>query len=441
MKRTIMNELLIWKSKSNRKPLILQGARQVGKTWIMKEFGQQYYKYVAYVNMEHNIHMEESFKKDFDVERILEDIGIETNVKIIPGETLIILDEVQEIPLALSCLKYFYENKPEYHLIVAGSLLGVAMNKGISYPVGKVNLMTLYPLSFKEFLEALGEDKLAEFVDKPLSDKNIAFREKYIGYLKKYYYIGGMPEAVLTYIQEKDYSEVRAVQKEILRLYENDFSKHIDNKTELERTRMVWNSIPMQLAKENKKFFFGKIKKGARSSDFEVSIQWLIDCGLIYKVYCVKKPGMPLKAYTEFSAYKLFMLDVGLLGAMSELDAVSLLEGNQIFVEFKGAMAEQYVHQQIVSITPYVPYYYSNVKSRNEIDFLLQIKSFIVPIEVKAEENLRSKSLKAFVDKFESKPAIRLSMSGYREQDWLINIPLWNVSGLTDTELYAAEKI
>ena len=441
MKRTIMNELLIWKSKSNRKPLILQGARQVGKTWIMKEFGQQYYKYVAYVNMEHNIHMEESFKKDFDVERILEDIGIETNVKIIPGETLIILDEVQEIPLALSCLKYFYENKPEYHLIVAGSLLGVAMNKGISYPVGKVNLMTLYPLSFKEFLEALGEDKLAEFVDKPLSDKNITFREKYIGYLKKYYYIGGMPEAVLTYIQEKDYSEVRAVQKEILRLYENDFSKHIDNKTELERTRMVWNSIPMQLAKENKKFFFGKIKKGARSSDFEVSIQWLIDCGLIYKVYCVKKPGMPLKAYTEFSAYKLFMLDVGLLGAMSELDAVSLLEGNQIFVEFKGAMAEQYVHQQIVSITPYVPYYYSNVKSRNEIDFLLQIKSFIVPIEVKAEENLRSKSLKAFVDKFESKPAIRLSMSGYREQDWLINIPLWNVSGLTDTELYAAEKI
>ena len=196
LKRTIMNELLMWKSKSNRKPLILQGARQVGKTWIMKEFGKQYYKYVAYVNMEHNAHMEESFKKDFDVERILEDIGIETNVKIIPGETLIILDEVQEIPLALSSLKYFYENKPEYHVIVAGSLLGVAMNKGISYPVGKVNLLTLYPLSFKEFLEAVGEDKLAEFVDKPLSDKNITFREKYIGYLKKYYYIGGMPEAI-----------------------------------------------------------------------------------------------------------------------------------------------------------------------------------------------------------------------------------------------------
>lgn len=396
----------------------------------MKEFGRQNYKYVAYVNMDHNAHMQESFTKDFDVNRILEDIGIETHTKIIAGETLIILDEIQEIPLALSSLKYFCENAPEYHIIAAGSLLGVALHKGISYPVGKVNLMTMYPLSYKEFLEAIGEQKLAECVNQLHSDKHQTFREKYIACLKKYYYIGGMPEAVMTYIQEKDYDEVRNVQKTILHLYQSDFSKHIESKTELERTRMVWNSVPMQLAKENKKFFFGKIRKGARSAEFEVSIQWLIDCGLLHKVYCVEKPGMPLKAYTDFSSYKLFMLDVGLLGAMSDLDSESLLEGNRIFTEFKGALAEQYVHQQIVCTTPYIPYYYSNQKSRNEIDFLLQIKSNVIPIEVKAEENLRSKSLRAYVDKFEPAYAIRVSMGGYREQDWLINIPLWGVSAL-----------
>lgn len=430
LNRTIMKDLVSWKNKSNRKPLILQGARQVGKTWIMKEFGRQNYKYVAYVNMDHNAHMQESFTKDFDVNRILEDIGIETHTKIIAGETLIILDEIQEIPLALSSLKYFCENAPEYHIIAAGSLLGVALHKGISYPVGKVNLMTMYPLSYIEFLEAIGEQKLAECVNQLHSDKHQTFREKYIACLKKYYYIGGMPEAVMTYIQEKDYDEVRNVQKTILHLYQSDFSKHIESKTELERTRMVWNSVPMQLAKENKKFFFGKIRKGARSAEFEVSIQWLIDCGLLHKVYCVEKPGMPLKAYTDFSSYKLFMLDVGLLGAMSDLDSESLLEGNRIFTEFKGALAEQYVHQQIVCTTPYIPYYYSNQKSRNEIDFLLQIKSNVIPIEVKAEENLRSKSLRAYVDKFEPAYAIRVSMGGYREQDWLINIPLWGVSAL-----------
>ena len=432
MNRTIMKDLIAWKNKPNRKPLILQGARQVGKTWIMKEFGQQYYKYVAYVNMDHNVHMQESFEKDFDVERIIEDIGIETGTKIIKGETLIILDEVQEVPLALSCLKYFCENAPDYHVIAAGSLLGVAMHKGISYPVGKVNLLTMYPMSYKEFLEAVGEENLVEYVDEVTSDKNVTFRDRYIGCLKKYYYIGGMPEVVMSYIREKDYSEVRSVQKEILKLYESDFSKHIENKTELERTRMVWNAIPMQLAKENKKFFFGQIKKGARSGDFEVAIQWLMDCGLIYKVFCVNKPGMPLKAYADFSAYKLFMIDVGLLGAMADLEATSLLEGNRVFVEFKGALAEQYVHQQIISATEYTPYYYSNVQSRNEIDFLLQVKSDIIPVEVKAEENLRSKSLKAYVEKFNPLHSIRLSMNDYREQDWLTNIPLWNISGIAN---------
>ena len=428
MDRTIMKDLISWKNKKNRKPLILQGARQVGKTWIMKEFGKKNYKYVAYVNMDNNNHMKESFEKDFDVERILEDIGIETHTKIVEEDTLIILDEIQEVPIALSCLKYFCENAPKYHIIAVGSLLGVAMHKGISYPVGKVNLLTMYPLSFKEFLEAIGEKSLALYIENIKSDKNLTFKEKYISYLKKYYYIGGMPEAVMTYIEEKDYDEVRNVQKTILRLYENDFSKHIQNKSELERTRMVWNSISMQLAKENKKFFFGQIKKGARSSEFEVSIQWLLDCGLIYKVYCVDKPGMPLKAYTNFSSYKLFMLDVGLLGAMSDLDVESILEGNRIFMEFKGALAEQYVLQQIICTTKFTPYYYSNVKSRNEIDFLLQIKSDVIPIEVKAEDNIKSKSLKAFVDKFKPAYAIRISMNDYCKQDWIVNIPLWNTS-------------
>ena len=437
MKRNIMSDLIRWKNKANRKPLILQGARQVGKTWIMREFGKLHYKYVAYVNMDHNFRMKESFEKDFNIDRILEDIGIETGTKIIAGETLIILDEIQEIPVALTCLKYFCENAPEQHIIAAGSLLGVAMHRGISYPVGKVNILTLHPLSFREFLYAVGEEKLSEFVDCITSDKNVTFRDKYVEFLKKYYYIGGMPEAVMTYLREKNYGEVREVQKEILNLYENDFSKHIESKTELERTRMVWNSVPVQLAKENKKFFFGKIKKGARSSEFEVSIQWLSDCGLVYKVFCVSKPGMPLKAYSDFSAYKLFMIDVGLLGAMTDLDAISILEGNRIFSEFKGALAEQYVHQQIVSETEYVPYYYSNEKSRNEIDFLLQIKSAIVPVEVKAEENLRSKSLKAFVDKFEPEKAVRFSMSSYREQDWLTNIPLWNVPGIKNPALFS----
>lgn len=430
MERTIMEALVKWKRKSNRKPLILQGARQVGKTWVMKEFARRHYTYMAYINMDHNLHMAESFKKDFDVQRILEDIGIESHTKILPEETLIIFDEVQEIPEALSCLKYFCENAPQYHVIAAGSLLGVAQHKGISYPVGKVNLLNMFPLSFKEFLFALGEENLASYIGNPQSDKVSTFRDKYIELLKKYYYIGGMPEAVITYLNGRDYDEVREFQKNILTLYENDFSKHIDSKTQLERTRMVWNSLPVQLAKENRKFFFGQIKKGARSKDFEVSIQWLLDCGLIYKVFAVEKPGMPLKAYTDFSAYKLFLADVGLLGAMSDLDAESLLEGSRILTEFKGALTEQYVLQELVSTTEYTPYYYSNPKSRNEIDFLIQKKSEVIPIEVKAEENLQSKSLRAFVDKFHPRYAVRTSMSDYRDQEWLRNIPLWNISSL-----------
>lgn len=430
MERKIMEDLCSWKNKKSRKPLILQGARQVGKTWIMKEFGKRYYKNVAYINLDENEQMKKSFDVDFDVKRIIEDITIVSGEKIEPEETLIIIDEVQESPKAITALKYFCENASEYHIIVAGSFLGVAMHKGISYPVGKVNILTMYPLSYYEFLLACGEDDLAKYVNKAENNKNQVFREKYIRYLKLYYYVGGMPEAVSCYVDDKDINEVRNIQKEIVSLYEKDFSKHIDNKSELERTRMVWDSIPLQLAKENKKFFFGQIKKGARSAQYEVSIQWLIDCGLCYKVHMVSKPAMPLKSYKEPQAYKLFMIDVGLLGAMSDLDINSILGDDELFVEFKGALTEQYVLQQIISTTEMVPYYYSNTNSRNEIDFLMQIKSDIVPIEVKAEENLKSKSLKAYIDKYDPKYAIRFSMKDYIKQELIINIPLWNISAI-----------
>ncbi len=430
MERTIFKDLLKWKNKAKRKPLILQGARQVGKTWAMKEFGARYYENTAYVNLDNNPAMKASFERDSDISRILEDISIETGVQIIPDKTLIILDEVQEVPTALSALKYFYENAPEYHIMVAGSLLGVAIHKGVSFPVGKVNILRMYPLSFGEFVRAMGEDTLSKFIYDIQSDKNVTFRDKYSDLLKKYYFIGGMPEAIQSYIDEGDLDEVRQIQNEILALYENDFSKHIEKKSELERTRMVWNSLPMQLSKENKKFFFGKIKKGGRSAEFEVSIQWLVDCGLAHKVFCVSKPGVPLKSYTEFSAFKLFAADVGLLAAMSGLDARSILEGNRIFTEFKGALAEQYVLQELMVMGEYTPYYYSNEKSKNEIDFLIQDGKDVIPIEVKAEENLKSKSLRAFVEKFKFEKAIRFSMNNYRKQDYLTNIPLWNVEGI-----------
>lgn len=430
MERSITKKLAAWKERPNRKPLILQGARQVGKTWIMKEFGRQYFEFTAYVNLDNNPAMKLSFEKDYNVRRLIEDIEIETKQKITAENTLIIIDEIQEVPAALGSLKYFYEETPEYHIIVAGSLLGVAIHSGASFPVGKVNLLTMYPLSFAEFMSAMGEDALTGCIDDVYNDKNTTFRDRFAELLRKYYYTGGMPEAVQTYIDSGDTDEVRSVQKEIIKLYESDFSKHIENRTELERTRLVWNSVPMQLAKENKKFFFGKIKKGARSADFEISIQWLCDCGLLYKIYSVSKPGMPLSAYVQFSSFKLFAVDVGLLGAMAQLDARTILEGNRIFTEFKGALTEQYVLQELISSGDYTPYYYSNDNSTNEIDFLIQDLDRVVPLEVKAEENLRSKSLKAFTDKFEIERAVRFSMCPFREQSGLTNLPLWNVRGL-----------
>ena len=429
MQRFLMDELIRWKNKPNRKPLILKGARQVGKTWIMKEFGKTHFKKTAYVSFYNNQRMQHVFDMDYDIERILMNINIEANVEVTPEDTLIILDEIQECPRALESLKYFCENASEYAVIAAGSLLGVALHSGLSYPVGKVESLELYPMNFREFLIAMGEQMLADLLLKQNYVYISDLKEKYIFWLKNYYYVGGMPEIVHFFAEHKDYNEVRHMQNEILSQYENDFGKHTPS-NELPRIRMVWNSIPMQLAKENKKFFFGKIKEGSRAKEFEIAIEWLLDCGLIQKVYKVNKPAMPLKAYTEFSAFKLYLLDVGLLGALSELDAETILEGNSIFVEFKGALMEQYVLQQIVSDTKYKPYYYSGEKSTYEVDFLIQKGKQIVPIEVKAEENLRAQSLRVYHDKFQPECVVRTSMADYREQDWLINLPLYAIHNL-----------
>lgn len=429
MLRFAMEKLHAWKEKNNRKPMMIMGARQVGKTWLMKEFGRTCYEKVAYISFYNNKRMDDVFQMDFDIQRILMNLNIESGVTITPGNTLIILDEIQDTPKVLESLKYFCEEASEYHVIAAGSLLGVAIHKGVSYPVGKVDLLDLYPLSFREFLCAMGEKPLSDALvtkDYTLIDN---FSDKYLFWLKNYYYTGGMPAVVEAFRIQKDYAEVRQIQSDIVRQYEGDFGKHVDTKT-LPRIRMVWDSIPMQLAKENKKFFFGQIKKGARSSEYEIAIQWLMDCGLVYKVSRVNEPRMPLKAYRSMNAYKLFVLDVGLLGALSELTAESIIEGNDIFVQFKGALTEQYVLQQIIADTSYTPYYYGTENANFEQDFLIQKEKNIVPVEVKAETNLRSQSLKAYCDKFHPEEAIRFSTKKYVDQGWMKNIPLYAVCNL-----------
>lgn len=429
MYRTAMDALSQWKEKINRKPLIIMGARQVGKTWLMKEFGKTHYEKTAYISFYNNKRMDDVFQADFDIKRILMNLNIESGVTITPGDTLIILDEIQDSPKVLESLKYFCEEAPQYHVVAAGSLLGVTIHEGVSYPVGKVDLLDLYPLNFREFLYAMDEQSLAD----ALATKDYAlidnFSEKYLFWLKNYYYVGGMPAVVDEFRQNRDYAEVRQIQNDIVRQYEGDFGKHVDART-LPRIRLVWDSVPLQLAKENKKFFFGQIKKGARSSEYEIAIQWLVDCGLIYKVNRVNEPNMPLKAYKSMNAYKLFVLDVGLLGAMSELEAESILEGNDIFIEFKGALTEQYVLQQLISDTRYNPYYFGTEKATFEQDFLIQKGKDIVPIEVKAGENIRSQSLKAYCDKYKPNKAVRFSTLKYMDQGWMEIIPLYAVCNL-----------
>lgn len=426
MERALMKKLVGWKDSPVRKPLILKGARQVGKTWLMQEFGKKYFKKTAYVNFDHNPVMQHIFDQDFDIRRILMAINIETGVVVTPRDTLIIFDEVQEAPAAISALKYFCENGPEYPVIAAGSMLGVALHEGVSYPVGKVNTLSLYPLSFYEFLMAQGEEGLARLLDDRDMEMMNAFHDKYVTALKNYYYTGGMPEIVRFFSENKDYAAVRKMQEELLEMYEADFSKHM-NPRELPRVRMVWHAIPAQLAKENKKFFFGQVKKGARAKDFEMAVEWLMDCGLITRVNRVTKPAVPLKAYAEENAYKLYFLDAGLLGALSGLDAKSILEGNRIFTEFKGALTEQYVCQQMIADRDLTLFYMLSENGRYEIDFLVQHEGNVVPIEVKAGQTVHAKRLRAYCEKYAPSLAVRLSMNPCEKQDHLLNMPLYGV--------------
>lgn len=429
MKRTQLSELLNWRQSERRKPLIIKGARQVGKTWLMKEFGRIAYEKVAYINFESNKHLNNIFQDDFDISRILLALQIETGVVIESENTLIILDEIQEAPGALTSLKYFQENAPEYHIVSAGSLLGVALTKNTSFPVGKVEFMDLYPLSFVEFLAALDEIQLITLLESGDWGLIKSFKTKYIQLLKQYYYIGGMPEAVSVFRDNQDLEEVRKIQQQILTAYEQDFSKHAPIEI-VPRIRMLWNAVLGQLSKENKKFVYGAIRKGARAKDYELALSWLIDCGLIHKIHRASKPGIPLKAYAELDTFKLFLFDVGLLGAMGNLDAKMMLAGNAIFQEFKGALTEQYVLQQLLLVKNMDIYYWSAINATAEIDFLIQYAGVIAPIEVKAEENLQAKSLRSFNQKFQPEICLRTSMSDYREEEWLINLPLYGISEL-----------
>ena len=429
MYREKIKELEEWKKSKDRMPLIIRGARQVGKTWIMKEFGKNNYKKVAYINFDGNKRMEELFEPDFDTDRIIQGLRIETKVDIDAKDTLLIFDEVQEVPKAIASLKYFCENAREYHIIAAGSLLGVALHEGTSFPVGKVDFMYLYPLNFREFLLALGEEQLVEILNKKDWKLINVFRDKLILYLREYYFIGGMPSAINKYLETKNFRKVRETQLRLLNSYEEDFSKHAPSEI-VPRLKMLWNNIPAQLAKENKKFIYGLIREGARAKEYELALSWLIDCGLIYKVDRVNKPYLPLMAYQDTNAFKLFILDVGILGAMTRIDEKVLLEGNKIFTEFKGALTEQFVLTELKSNKDIPIYYWSAIRATAEIDFVIQLGVDIIPIEVKSEENLQAKSLKAFVEKYKTTKNIRTSMSNYREEEWLINIPLYSIGNI-----------
>lgn len=429
MRRARLAELIAWKNSSSRKPLIIRGARQVGKTWLMKEFGKTQFNQTVYLNFEQNKRLKSLFTDDFDIKRIILALQAESGLTINAENTLLIFDEIQEIPEALTSLKYFQEDAPEYYVISAGSLLGVALHSDTSFPVGKVIFMDLYPLSFPEFLEAIGETTLIELLQTGDWKLITTFKTRYIDRLRQYFYVGGMPEAVLKFSQNGNYKEVRDIHRQILNAYEHDFSKHTPKEI-VPRIRMVWNSVPAQLAKENRKFIYGIIREGSRAKDYEIALSWLIDCGLVHKICRVSKPAIPLKAYEDRSSFKLFLSDIGLLSAMGDIDAKTLLEGNKIFSEFKGALTEQYVLQQLISYDEFVIFYWSADRSTAEVDFIIQNGGLVIPLEVKAEENLQAKSLKVYVEKFNPEVSIRTSMSDYRKQEWLINLPLYAIHRL-----------
>lgn len=429
MYRNKIEELMKWKNDVNRKPLIIRGARQVGKTWLMKEFGEKYYEKCAYINFDDNTRMNRMFNEDFDLNRIIQGLKIESGVNIEPENTLLIFDEIQENPQALKALKYFSENAREYHIVAAGSLLGVAMHSGTSFPVGKVDFLDLAPLSFFEFLDAIGQKELLDLLIKNDFTMLDIFHNKVREYLKLYFYIGGMPEAVSSYVQKKDLIDVRKIQKNLLENYEQDFSKHAPNNI-VPRIRQLWNNIPTQLAKENKKFIYGLVREGARAREYEIALSWLIDCGLVYQVNRVNNSKIPLSAYQDFNAFKLYLLDIGLLSAMADLDAKTLLEDNELFEEFKGSLTEEYVICQLKECTSLNVFYWSAENGTAELDFITQIGNNNVPIEVKASKNLQAKSLKVFVQKYNTKMNIRTSTTNYKQEEWLINLPLYSIGNI-----------
>ena len=430
MYRTAIEKLIKWKASPRRKPLIIEGARQVGKTWLMKEFGKQAYVDTVYINFDSNSRMAELFASDLDTDRLILGLELYSGRKIDPNNTLLIFDEVQEVPRALASLKYFCENAPQYHIICAGSLLGIALHEGTSFPVGKVNFLKLYPLTFKEFLMATSKQRFSELLDSHDFQMITSFKQTYIDALKHYFFVGGMPEAVQSFAENNDFNEVREIQKGILEAYEQDFSKHAPNVI-VPKIRMLWNSIPSQLAKENKKFIYGLIREGARAKEYEEALMWLCDCGLVHKISRVNTAGIPLKAYEDLKAFKLFVVDVGLLGCLVGLHPHTLLDGNDLFIEFKGALTEQYVCQQLKTLEDLGIYYYTNDRGSCEIDFVVDTGEQIIPIEVKAEVNLKAKSLKFYHEKFSPGISVRTSMADFKKEDWLINLPLYQIEQIT----------
>lgn len=426
MYRTVIEQLISWKEAPSRKPLILNGARQVGKTYILQTFGKKYYQNIAYVNLDHNTEVEAIFKQGYDIPRILRALSALLHIHIEPSTTLIVFDEIQENPVVLNSLKYFCELAPEYHVAVAGSLLGISLHNGASFPVGKVDMIKMYPMTFVEFLMAIGQDAMAQLILG--SDWNAinALSVRFIDCLRQYYYVGGLPAVVLEYVTTGNLLTVREKQKQTLFDYRRDFSKHAPSQ-QVPRINMVWDSIPAQLAKENQKFVYGVLKKGGRATEFELAIQWLIDAGLVYRVHRVTAPLKPLKFYEDASAFKLFMLDVGLMGAMADVDSKDILVGDSMLREYKGAFTELYVLTQLMPFD--LPtYYYSANDSRIEIDFLVQHAGRVIPIEVKAEENVKSKSLRTYIEKHPQLRGLRISMLPYRQEEWMDNLPLYAVS-------------
>ena len=427
MYRIKIKELIKWMLNKNRKPLVFLGARQVGKTWLLQEFGKTEYKQMVYVNFEDKEAPKNIFQEDFNTDRIITLLNAYSGLKITAEDTLLVFDEIQAAPQGITALKYFYEKSPQYQIIAAGSLLGINLHPGESFPVGKVEFLTLYPLNFTEFLLAMEETGIVELIEKREWELVNSFHSKLVNYLRYYFYTGGMPEVVFHFSQNRDWNEVRKIQKNILKSYENDFSKHAPKEI-LPRIRMVWDAVPAQLAKENKKFIYGVMKEGARAKDFELAIQWLVDSGLLHKVYSVAKPALPLAAYRELTAFKLYHNDTGLLSAMSKLNAKTLLNGDAIFTEFKGALTEQFVFQQLMPNEDLAIHYYSFENSKYELDFIVQNEEDeIIPVEAKSGVNLKAKSFKLFCEKFRPHTAIRTSLANYRKESWMTNVPLYVV--------------